>query len=104
MTGVTATAEGAHTRTRKEEVTISRASLEAAEAESNQWLAITRRAGDSVVVNAASGRVFVASIDGPSLARSFAEWLCAYVDDVEQGEYEVMHDADGSFLAPASAP
>lgn len=87
-------------RLRVDAQALKRARLLPAEVESDQWLAVAKRGDESMVVSAATGRVFAASGAGLTpVARTVSAWLLEYVDDVLSGAYEVVHDAEGSFLA-----
>jgi hypothetical protein len=64
---------------------------------------VASRGPDCVIVNATSGRVFASSDEAPYLqfvATSVAQWLAAYVDDVEGDGYELVRDPEGAFFEP----
>lgn len=73
------------------------------EALSDSWLAFACRGyADSLIVSGVTGRVFTCEKDSPPLhlvAASILEWLEAYADRVEGGEYTVEEGFGDCYLA-----
>jgi cell wall assembly regulator SMI1 len=73
------------------------------EATSNAWLAFAGRGyADLLVVSGVTGRVFTCSKDAPPIhlvASSILEWVEAYADRVEAGDYTVEEGFGDCYLA-----
>jgi cell wall assembly regulator SMI1 len=92
---------------REEPSTWDEAGVTKDEATSNAWLAVAGRGyADLLVVSGVTGRVFTCRKDSPPLhfvATSIVEWLEAYADRVEAGEYTVKEGFGACYLARRSA-
>ncbi|AKV04366.1 hypothetical protein AKJ09_11029 [Labilithrix luteola] len=77
------------------------------EAESSAWLAFAARGyADLLVVSGVTGRVFTCEKDSPPLhlvASSVLEWIEAYADRVEAGEYTVEEGFGECYLSRDTA-
>ena len=87
------------------------AGLTPEEAESTHWLPIAARGDVSLIVHAGTGRVFAGDLTAADdetpvylVAPSVPQWLSAYVESVEDDEFELVAGLGDYYLSPREIP